>query len=336
MPRVKQSVERVQMIDDLISSGKRIIGREALAAQLNKRLDEPISLSSLDKDLKYLRDLLDTSGSGVQLVNDPTRGYTYSEPGFSYFKSSITESDRQFLDLGYNLFDVFNGTELQDEYGQLIHKLLARKLSPTGTEAYIKRAVALSDRPGAQGRQWLKILIDAIISHEPLIMLYKSKTSGRTEKKRISPYLLKHYQGCWYLIAYDEQCKRAEKTNVYSLHSIQSIDVGNHKYHEPDFDVNEYFKYSLGIWHWNERPPIPVRLEFSDFLEEIRLNPIHRTQTEITSEDPGKLIIEITVFETPELERLILGYGNKVRVLSPAGLVERIRESAKSIAALYQ
>lgn len=333
MPKVKQSTERLQLIDELIAGKRKIIGREALVAELNKRLDEPISVSSLDKDLRYLRELLDAADPDVKLIVDPVNGYRYSEPGYSYFKLAITESDRQFLELGYNLFDLFSGTPLQEEYGHLIEKLLTNKLSPRARASYQKRAVTLSDRRAIPGQQWIKVLIDAIINKEPLLMKYRSRRSSKIEQKRISPYFLKPYQGGWYLVAYDEDCAREEKTNVYALHSIQSIKVSNHAFRYPDFDINEYFTHSLGIWHRYDKPPVVVRLEFSDLIDEIQLNPIHPTQKII--DNNGPLVIEVCVFDTPELERLILGYGDTVKVIEPKSLARKIIDTAKRIAGIY-
>ena len=61
--KVRHSLERIELIDQILSSGKKKLDRESLLSHVNKRLfahGVPITLFTLDKDIKYLKFLLVT------------------------------------------------------------------------------------------------------------------------------------------------------------------------------------------------------------------------------------------------------------------------------------
>jgi predicted DNA-binding transcriptional regulator YafY len=140
--------------------------------------------------------------------------------------------------------------------------------------------------------------------------------------------VLKQNKGVWYLVAYDHSKKGEEAIKIYSLNRIEQIIPGKFEYYkDPTFRPEDYFKYSLGIWHRYDAKPIKVELEFRHprLMEAISYVPIHQTQKEIRKTN-NSMRIEIEVYDTVELESLILGYGKQVEVIKPRQLKDRIRD----------
>ena len=109
--KVRHSLERIELIDQILSSGKKKLDRESLLSHVNNRLfahGVPITLFTLDKDIKYLKILI--SDNEVTLKFSKADGYHYSEPGYSYFKNSVNDNDKNLLMLANSLFNVFNET----------------------------------------------------------------------------------------------------------------------------------------------------------------------------------------------------------------------------------
>jgi predicted DNA-binding transcriptional regulator YafY len=63
--------------------------------------------------------------------------------------------------------------------------------------------------------------------------------------------------------------------------------------------------------------------------------PLHHSQ-QIIENTPNGVIIELTVYDTPELLMTLLGYGNGVEVRSPASLREKIKEIIQQMQSVYQ
>jgi|LakMenE18May11ns_1017448.scaffolds.fasta_scaffold9872231_2 predicted DNA-binding transcriptional regulator YafY len=339
--RVKHSNERIELIDQLLYQFKHFSTRKDFLAQVNQRLpiEENITASTLDKDLKYLRTLLDDvdhNNNGVELLYSKERGFRYSDPYFSYFKNSVTEDEKNLLLLANSLFNVFKGTPLHNQFSTIVNKVLSESLTGKPVHGLSELTfIQLETGNASVGNQWIPQLLDAIYNKDSLIMKYCGL--NKPEKtKHICPYVLKQYHGKWYLVAYDYNCARPDKTSVFSLDGIQLLDISNKPYFiDPNFNASDYFKYSIGVWHWHEQTPVKVILEFSKHFDRIMASPIHHSQQCDLNKDGNKLRVELEVYQSPELEMLIQSYGSAVKVISPDSLIDRIKSGAQKVTALY-
>jgi predicted DNA-binding transcriptional regulator YafY len=62
---------------------------------------------------------------------------------------------------------------------------------------------------------------------------------------------------------------------------------------------------------------------------------LHHTQRIVSSIENTSLEIAFTVYHSTELETLILGFSDKVKVLAPESLVERIKDKVSRMSGLY-
>lgn len=342
--RVAHSNERIQLIDQILSKGSTYIDtREKFLNLVNRQLPVgtgKVTVNTLDKDLKYLRsllgDLMYNEGSEVTLDFSKDRGYHYSEKGFSYFKNSVNDSDKNLLMLASNLFNIFKGTALQAAFSEVVNKVLSESLTGGPDYDLSKNSfVQMESGYSNNATKWIPELLKAIYEKNTLKIKYKG-FNKREKEKNICPHVLKQYRGRWYLVAYDHNCERNNKTSVFALDGIKQLEISGMKYLvASDFSAEDYFRYSIGIWHWHDQDPIKVVLEFSNYIEMVQINPLHHSQKAHLSKDGKKLTVEIEVYHSPELEMIIQGFGIAVKVISPSSLAEKIKESAKSVTTLY-
>jgi predicted DNA-binding transcriptional regulator YafY len=331
--------ERLQVIDELLSSNQNVGDRDQFLRKVNARMSKKVTKETLDKDIKRLREYLDDDVTEVKILYSRQGGYRYSLSGYSYFRNPIRQEDKYLLELAANLFGQFQGTSLQEEFSAIVNKVLTGGMTEVPVKGIndvecIHPEVPTSD----QGTKWIKPLLKDIFARQVRSIEYKPYKKA-ISTKIISPYLIKFHNNRWYLVAHDQLCTRSEKTNVYALDCIKSLGYPGSKYkfvQDVNFSASNYFKYSLGIWHWYDKEPIKVSLEFSDMTEEILTNPLHQSQKMISADRCTKLVVEIEVYPSPELERKILQYGDKVKVLAPDHLADRISAIATNIAKLYR
>jgi predicted DNA-binding transcriptional regulator YafY len=86
-----------------------------------------------------------------------------------------------------------------------------------------------------------------------------------------------------------------------------------------------------------DRALIEVVLQFSSELAPyIRTKPIHPTQSKIRYLESGEMILSIKVIPNYELERLILSFGDKVKIISPEDLQQKIIKRISGSLSLYK
>ena len=286
--KVKSANDRIRLIDELLVKNVHIDTRENFLRMMNRRLESPISQSLLDKDLKDLKDLLFLKNSDeeseVTLKYTHDRGYEYSEPGYSYFSNSVNEGDKNLLMLASSLFNVFKGSPLQEKFSTVVNKVLSESL--TGGPVHdlaTSEFVQMEATHSTGSTQWIPKILEAIYDKTTLEITYQGFGKEKSVKN-ICPYVLKQFHGRWYMVAYDHNCKRKSKTNIFDLYCIKQIGVSGYEYFvDPDFSPADYFRYSLGIFHLHHQEPIQVILEFSKHIEIVESIPLHHSQKSVLS-----------------------------------------------------
>ena len=138
--------------------------------------------------------------------------------------------------------------------------------------------------------------------------------------------MLKEYRNKWYMIAYVHGLDKPDKTLLHKLSRIIDIQPAGDQYEEdPTFNGNKYFKYTLGVFHKHAEEPIDVKLKLrgKSIITLFSEDKVHPTQELIPiSEDEATL--EMRVYNSPELETFILGYGEAIEVVEPVSLREII------------
>lgn len=328
MPKVKDTQNRLIILDQILSK-QTVESRQKLLDLVNNRLDrsDRISIYSLDKDLDELRALVEPNG--VTIPKNEKK-YYYSQPGYSHFNQELDDEDKVMLLVAQNLFRVFKNSRLKSKFRELIEKVIDKKgAKKMWEEIGNLNFIQVEGRLDVPGTENLPDLIQYIFDKTRISFRY-----NKDGKKRIvSPYFLQQNNEHWYLIAYDHDKKGDEALRVYALDKITNILPAQGDYYkDPSFRPDEFFKHSLGIWHRHDLQPVKVVLEILDpgWYDRLKQSKLHPTQ-----KDLGNNRIQIEVFETPELYRLILGFGADVQVVSPESVKQEVKRQLKQMNRLY-
>jgi hypothetical protein len=122
-----------------------------------------------------------------------------------------------------------------------------------------------------------------------------------------------------------------------ALDRIISIQDSTSKYVPPQgFNITEFFQDVIGVTVNQESTPEKVVL-FADneTAPYIVTKPLHHTQ-KIEETLPNGMIFSIAVQLNFELEREILGFGDRIKVIAPERLKRRIKEQFENALDLYQ
>jgi predicted DNA-binding transcriptional regulator YafY len=184
--------------------------------------------------------------------------------------------------------------------------------------------IAFDNYENSRGTDFLKPLLEATRDHKTVIIKYQTFLSSVEKNYEVLPYLLKEYQGRWYLIA----CfPNKNKLYIFGLDRILSLKTTDHIFKPAkNMDPQQKFKNLIGVSAIDE-PPEKVLLSFTPQQSNyIKTLPLHPTQRILLDNDK-ECQIELFVKINYELIMKILSYGESVRVLKPDSLAGEIKNS---------
>jgi predicted DNA-binding transcriptional regulator YafY len=190
-----------------------------------------------------------------------------------------------------------------------------------GLDHKTKEVIGLESNIDLKGIEYLSRLYTAITKEEVLKVTYQDFKSANPFTLTFHPYYLKKYNNRWFVLGLNEE--RNIPTWNLALDRIESIEQTRKQYKPSDIDWNDYFYDIIGVTRYQDKEPEQVILEYSeDVAPYIETKPLHPSQKSEWLE--GKLQVTIEVIPNYELESLILSFGEKVRVLEPEKLKDKI------------
>jgi len=253
--------------------------------------------------------------------------YRYEDENFSINKKDFSDAELDKLDEALIMLNRLNGEAGFDWVSEFIANFedkLGRKKNSAPVIGYEKN-------PFLKGIENLSVLYNYIVNKQVLKITYQHFKRGEMIHF-IHPYYLKQYNNRWFLFGITEQ----NKTSLINLplDRIQTIEPVRIAYiPNTSFDFEEYFDEVIGVSVPTSGSPERIILKFDkERYPYVVTKPIHQSQTEIDREN---CIIQLEVFQTPELEAKIFAFGDKVEVLEPATLREKIRIQAENLRNKY-
>lgn len=182
----------------------------------------------------------------------------------------------------------------------------------------------------------LSLFIDAMKQQHQVSFLYKKHKDTEPKERFITPCCIKLFRQRWYVIDYNPQ--DTEITfKPFAFDRISNPRITDKSFALPaDFSADDIFMDSYGIFiDEKEKPQRIVIRAFGDMRKYIRDLPLHHSQ-EIKNEDDD--YTDYTYYIRPSVDFIaeLLSMGDKIEVLSPDSLRERIRAEHLKAARKYQ
>jgi predicted DNA-binding transcriptional regulator YafY len=183
--------------------------------------------------------------------------------------------------------------------------------------------ISFDNYENARGTDFLKPLLKAAREHKVVCLTYQNFCSSEKKNYEVLPYLLKEYQGRWYLIACFPDKK---KLYIFGLDRILEVQA-TAKSFKPDKGIDPHRRLNslIGV-SASDDPPEKVLLSFTPHQSKyIKTLPLHHTQR-ILLDNEKECRIELFVRINYELLMKILSYGSTVKVVSPSSLAGEIKK----------
>lgn len=275
---------------------------------------------------------------------DEINDYLVSESEVIDFDLSISKRTFQ-RDLN-EIRDIFNVDIQYDTFNKVYYINQVDKSEVTGRmlEAFeMFNALNVSDdlsryvifeKRKAQGANYFHGLLHCIKNLLRVEFTYHKYEDDIQVDREVEPYALKEFKGRWYLIAKDVHDGRIK---TYGLDRILELDITKRKFERsPGFNAHELFSDYFGIINSSESKREEIILSFDSFQGKyLKSFPLHSSQ-EIILENEEETRVKLLLYVTYDFEMELLSFGERVKVLAPTSLKERMIERYNSALMEYQ
>ena len=336
MPVNRNALIRYRTIDNCLKNRQRRWTLEDLIEACSEALyeyegiDKGVSKRSIQMDIQFMRS--DKLGYNAPIIVLEKKYYTYENPDYSIANIPLTDQDLGKLTEVVGILKQFKGfshfQELSGMVQRLENKIHAAKTNTEPVIDFVKNETL-------KGLEHIETLYQAIIKKCAVELCYQSFKARSANTFAFHPYYLKEYRNRWFVLGVK---KRKSPILTLALDRIVSIEECDKAYvsKDEDFALPEFFKDVLGVTVNPDGKTDRVLL-FADnqTAPYILTKPIHHSQRAEETLSNG-MIFSLQVQLNYELEREILGFGDRVRVLSPERLKRRIKERLTHALDQYQ
>ena len=333
MPKTKSAELRIKVIDACLSDRKRQYSTAKIFERCNEELLKrdfvPITaMNSIRDDMDQIQRIY--PGADIESYREGRNiYYRYADPDFSIFKTPMKPDEIIQLTQTLRLLRRFKGMPQFDWVDEIAERLGASlKLDESSDEI-----VGFDENLDLEGLDNFTPLFNAIVDKRPLKLTYQSFRMDCEETIIVHPYYLKQYNKRWFLIAWNDEYNFMAN---YAFDRIKEIADANVAYKPTDVDFFDYFDEMIGVSKDTRTEPQIVKLWVSPAQwPYIKTKPLHGATQHLVSQDEHGAVITIEVYLNYEMEQLLLSFGEKVKVLEPVELRDRIKKRLTEAAKNY-
>lgn len=304
---------------------KEIIEDELCIHVSEKMINEDINAMRYDSLLGYFAPIA---------YNNSNKAYYYTDREYTIKAFGLNDNDINAIMFYAKAINQYKEYEVFEDFSNAIEKVLDAVNIRKGISSLeqAKTIVQTESTPKVTGSQWIPKIVSAIDTNFTILLDYQKFCQSTHSIREVEPYLLKEDRHRWYVIG---RTVSNGKITTYSLDRINDLAISEKRFSPSNFDFNEYFRYSFGITV-PEVDPVEVILSFNQLQGfYLKTLPLHSTQkTLIDSEDEFR--ISVTAKPSWEFYEKLLGYGGKVRVISPQLVIDTLKSIAGQIIKRYE
>lgn len=282
-----------------------------------------ISISTIEKDLRAMRDDMELAYHAPIKYSRSHRGYYYEDPEYSIQSIPLNDDDVDAIKLAANTLFNFRESPLFSQFRFAIDKIFDRlNISDSVQDESIDQLVQFDNYPDYPGNEYLNEIYSGISTQHEIEIRYLKFGDSEVSKQVFHPYLLKEYKYRWYVIGFSP---KREKIITFALDRIKGVSVLEGVFlHQEGFNAESFFRHSFGITEGKEAP-VKITLSLtSDQKGYLETMPLHNSQVMTTNEEG--IIIELFLVPSYEFYEKLLSFGPKLRVIKPLSIQKKLKK----------
>ncbi|MFM1756948.1 MAG: hypothetical protein RL621_1935 [Bacteroidota bacterium] len=335
MPKNKSAATRYRVIDQMLNDKRKPYPNlEQLAAKCSAVLVSDVSTSTIEKDIRAMREQAPKGYSAPIVYSKIEGGYVYGEVGFSIAELNLNEEEWSALQFASQLLYQYKDVPVFSNFKNAIERINTRfALGIDGNDKVLDEVVQFEKAVHTNGMEFIELIYSAIKNKQAIEFKYRNVYKKTTSASSLIPYLIKEHRNRWYVIGWSTE---KEKYTTYALDRMSEVNAleGNVK-KRSDFNASSFFQHSTGIMESNTKPEkvlLTIKKPISDL---VLLEPLHATQ-KLINEKSDKVQISLKVLVNEEFMFKILGMGSYCIVDKPSSLRKSIKVAIQHMSANYK
>jgi predicted DNA-binding transcriptional regulator YafY len=329
MPFNRNALIRYRTIDQCLQNRYRKWTLDDLIAACSDAIYEyqgimtGVSRRTIQADIEMMRS--NKLGYEAPIIVVDKKYYTYDDKNYSITNIPLNKQDMQVLGEVASLLQQFKGFNHFADLNEMVSKLEDKIYTQKTHSAPV---IDFEKNDNLKGLEWIEVIRKAIVAKKTICITYQSFKARDASTFCFSAYLLKEYRNRWFVLGM--QHKRNSHIMNLALDRIQAVEEHEEAYRENlELNLATYYNDCIGV----TKSPGQRDCEVVFWIDNanapyVITKPLHHTQ-KLLSEDANGKIFSIKVIMNFELERELLGFGSKMRVLGPRILVKQIKEQLK-------
>lgn len=318
----KHAVIRYQALDKCFSNPYRKFYIDDLLDACNVALKasdpktEGIRKRQLYEDIKFMKSPEGFSIELKELKGIKEKYYRYDDPNFSINKKGLNQAEASHVKQALLILSRFKGTP-QFEW---VDEAIAKFESAFGLKKGAEKVIAFDENKDYTAVQYISKLFNSILYEQVLSVTYKSFRQENESCFIFHPYYLKQYNNRWFCFGLNDELDK-----IMNLALDRIVEIQDHKLKfksNTTVNFDDYFEDVIGVTVQGEVELVTLKVD-NDLWPYIFSKPLHGTQ-KIKSKNNDAVTITIEVKLNYELEALILSHGNRIQVITPLSLREKI------------
>lgn len=335
MPINRNALLRYKTIDRMLRGGRQATLEELMDACSDALYDYngygDVGKRTIQNDIQEMR-YSQALGYYAPIEVVGRKYYTYSDRSYSIMNMPISKDDLLQLSEAVGLLKQMSSFQGFDGVGDVVNRLEDHVAS---MRYKVEPVILLESNERLKGLEYITPLHDAIMAKEVIKITYKTFQSDESQTFCFSPYILREFRNRWFVFGKRHDSPDRLILNL-ALDRIENITnaAKKEKYRtEKSFQPDMYFKNMIGVTRDFDSPVEHVVFEAMPAQAPyIVTKPLHGSQKEVERRADGSVVFSIDVIINYELERDLLGFAERITVLSPPILVEKLQKRlAKSI-----
>lgn len=337
MPTTKEPETRYRLIDECLQRRQKTWSanalRETVTAKFWELTGHKLSPRQFAQDLADMREGGST-GYNAPIAHTRDRGYHYTDANFRLHDSPLETSDAAVLRQALAALRQFQGLGLSDELGDVVQRVEAHLQAQPADDAAEQPVIWFEQVPDYAGTPFLGPLYQSIRARQVLQLRYRAFGAAEAWEEIVQPYLLKQYNHRWFLVG---QGSGRPGISNYALDRIEGVAADETiSYQPPRADLAARFADVVGVSVPEGGVLETVRLRFrAGRGQYVLTKPLHPSQqTDTITGDVVEISLQLVL--NPELQTLLLSFGDDIEVLAPLSLRTRISERLKAATGQYR
>jgi predicted DNA-binding transcriptional regulator YafY len=279
-----------------------------------------VSRRTVQADMEMMRS--NKLGYEAPIIVVDKKYYTYADKNYSITNIPLNNQDMQVLSEVSDLLKQFKGFNHFADLNEMVSKLEDKIYTQKTHSAPV---IDFEKNDNLKGLEYIEVLRKAIVVKKTISVTYQSFKAREASTFCFSAYLLKEYRNRWFVLGVAHQ-RHGPLLNL-ALDRIRSITEHEDAYREnTSIDFSTYYNDVIGV----TKSPGQRDCEVVFWIDSknapyVVTKPLHHTQKLLSEDETGK-IFSIRVIMNFELERELLGFGSKLKVLGPRILVKQIKD----------